>query len=243
MLTAYFLDTRQLAIAPDLNLPGPRSERPLFQCPDCLSPVVYRAGPRTEAHFAHVPGKHPDCDRAGESLAHLRIKLALYRAARAHPELTCLLEHKLGDRRCDVAFTWGDRKVAVEVQLSPLTEDEILDRTSNHLAHGYYTLWLVEPYFDLNEVKKNHVYKVPAFHKDIHYHSYGVLFTHHDGLLFRHYHMMGFKYKRWKSIYPDRGPLHLYDICRTTDGFASPPKHLRWWDKFSDSARDLQASL
>ncbi|WP_446423307.1 competence protein CoiA family protein [Kitasatospora purpeofusca] len=95
--------------------------------------------------FAHDPGA-PDCEiaREGESEAHHLLKLELLSAARdagARAELEVRAPD--GSWRADVLATAPDDswRIALEAQLSPITNDEIRARTERMRAQGVAACW------------------------------------------------------------------------------------------------------
>lgn len=57
---------------------------------------------------------------------------------------TYLKEVKIGNHRCDVLIEYSNGlKVAVELQCSSISKDEIYDRTFNYLHNGYCVEWVV----------------------------------------------------------------------------------------------------
>ncbi|MDH6711226.1 hypothetical protein P3T27_007979 [Kitasatospora sp. MAA19] len=114
-------------------------------CDECRHPVHPKVSPRGVRFFAHDPGA-PDCEiaRDGESEAHHLLKLELLSAARdagAHAELEVRAPD--GSWRADVLACApdGSWRVALEAQLSPITNDEIRARTERMREHGVAACW------------------------------------------------------------------------------------------------------
>ena len=93
--------------------------------------------------FAHAPGA-PNCALALETLAHHLLKLELPNAARdagAHAEME--VRGPDGTWRADVMASdhGGTWRMALEAQLSPITDDDITARTERMRADGVTSIW------------------------------------------------------------------------------------------------------
>ncbi len=118
-----------------------------YRCRGCGAPVVLKSGQIRIAHFAH----RPDAGCAfgsGMSLAHLTAQRLIADALRGRgleAQLEAVLPSLVGDRRTDVLAWSPDQpkaRVAVEVQASDLTVDEIAARTASYGDEGVAPLWL-----------------------------------------------------------------------------------------------------
>lgn len=149
MLTA--LSGRERLIAPrtEPSLVRELSRRRELRCPACAAPVIFRAGARKLAHFAHLPGAdcplERDPDTAPESETHLGLKLALYDRLVTIPDATVELEAALplAGRRADLLFTLGDRRLAVEVQCSAISGVAWRARHDAYRAAGIADVWIL----------------------------------------------------------------------------------------------------
>lgn len=119
-----------------------------FQCPECRWPVILKRGRVKVPHFAHQPGSQP-CASGGESVTHMRAKTLLAKQFRAQGYEVVLEEaHPRHQRRVDVAVTLIDRagavrRIAVEVQDSAISVDEVKRRTTADRHAGFFaTLWV-----------------------------------------------------------------------------------------------------
>lgn len=52
------------------------------------------------------------------------------------------IEHKIGHRRADVCIK--QHKIVLEIQHSPINQNEINDRNSDYESHGYKVIWLID---------------------------------------------------------------------------------------------------
>lgn len=114
-----------------------------FRCSTCGDEVLLRTGNGRKSHFAHAfPlachfSKH-------ETEAHIRCKQAIYNSLLTEPGVTELeLEKRLGEVRADIFAKIHDVPVALEIQLSSISVDEIKRRTSAYTRKGIYVLWIV----------------------------------------------------------------------------------------------------
>lgn len=108
-------------------------------CPECHGNVRVRRGEERSPHFFH---------RTEGSSCHLRQKEGIHRAVQ-----TWLL-HSLGEENCtcecyfpticrvaDLAF--HSKKIIFEVQVSPITPDEAMNRTLDYWGIGWHVIWLL----------------------------------------------------------------------------------------------------
>lgn len=126
-----------------------------FFCPECNGPVILKQGPVRDAHFAHLAGS--TCTYgAGESEAHRSAKRGIKTALEKHPLVSDLhLEYSLGDVRPDIYFQYANRySIAVEVQLSTLSSQELARRTRSYFAQQIYVLWTPPYSNDMVEGKR-----------------------------------------------------------------------------------------
>jgi competence protein CoiA len=116
-----------------------------FQCPTCLREVTLRKGNIKAHHFAHKPPV--TCARGkGESVQHLQVKLAIFDALGRESNVTELeLERDFGTSVADVYARISGTPVAIEIQRSTLSANEINARTRNYHRLGIYVLWIALP--------------------------------------------------------------------------------------------------
>ncbi len=114
-----------------------------FYCPECQTGLILKQGRVKIAHFAHLP--NTDCSYAGgegESEAHIEAKLEIYEALRSQPGVSKLqVERYLTEVRPDISFCFENTYIAIEVQISPLTFDELIRRTTVYTRKNIYVLW------------------------------------------------------------------------------------------------------
>jgi competence protein CoiA len=115
-----------------------------FSCRDCGDEVILKSGRNRVNHFAHV---NPiACKFAlGESDTHRQCKIEIFRALQKEPNVTELaLELPLGLVRPDVSAKINGVPVAIEVQISSLSNETIQQRTIEYARLGIYVLWLLQ---------------------------------------------------------------------------------------------------
>lgn len=137
MFTAYTCQDKLVRAKHCRKTDGP------FTCPSCQQGVVLKRGHIKRPHFAHLT--RSDCRYGtGESEAHRLAKFEIYDALQRRPQVTNLhVEYTLGNRRADVFFCLANRhQIAVEIQFSPLSIEELIKRTQHYANHGVHILWM-----------------------------------------------------------------------------------------------------
>jgi competence protein CoiA len=113
-----------------------------FNCPGCKDELVLRKGRIKVHHFAHKPPYH--CQRGeGESDAHRKCKESIYNSLSKYTHVTNLdVEADFGTVIADVYCLINNVRVAIEIQRSNLSVNEITARTSAYEKLGINVLWL-----------------------------------------------------------------------------------------------------
>ena len=119
-----------------------------YRCPACRGRVIYRAGPRTIPHFAHLTKE--DCQAASESETadHLTGKENLYRwLSDCHIDVE--LERYLAviKQRPDLYVKTKDLTYAIEYQCSHIHENLFLKRTFGYLNSDVTPVWIFHSHF------------------------------------------------------------------------------------------------
>ena len=137
MLVALLEDQRVDALS--------ASKGPSYFCPNCRAQVILKQGRIIIHHFAHKPPTQ--CSWAsGETREHLLAKTVIRDAFRergyqADYEVEVLSGG--GDRRADVLLTNGNgKRVAIEIQHTPILYDAMERRTSGYAAARVPVIWL-----------------------------------------------------------------------------------------------------
>ncbi|MFC5889592.1 competence protein CoiA family protein [Kitasatospora sp. CM 4170] len=113
-------------------------------CPECGHGVHGKVSSAGMRFFAHDRGS-PTCALAQESMEHHLTKLQLAHAVRSagwYAELEVRAPD--GSWRADVMASSADgvRRMAWEAQLSPITRDELRERTTRYAADGVSVCWV-----------------------------------------------------------------------------------------------------
>jgi competence protein CoiA len=119
-----------------------KSEKP-FICPFCKREVVLKKGKVREHHYAHSPKSK--CEyRKGESQLHYKVKREIYQDLKNRSNCKkCELERVLKGVRPDISLTINNYYVAIEVQKSNISIEEINERFKRYSILGIYLLWVL----------------------------------------------------------------------------------------------------
>jgi competence protein CoiA len=162
-------------------------ERPTdgpYACLVCNEIVILKSGNSKTSHFAHA---YPLASHFGEneSETHRRCKMEIYKALLREPYVSQVeIEGPLGDLRPDILAEIRGARVAIEVQLSTLSIETIIQRTKKYGRKGIYVLWLLQWTPELNEER----YNPRPFEKWIHAAYFGQLYYWLSGLDVVAYH-------------------------------------------------------
>ena len=102
---------------------------------------VPKRGEKVTHHFAHPASS--SCSAALESEAHRQAKLGIQMAVSALPGCRASVESPVGDSRPDVLLKIRSTTVAVEVQRSTISREEIRTRTSAYAELAIPVVWVV----------------------------------------------------------------------------------------------------
>jgi competence protein CoiA len=155
-----------------------------FACPRCRRELVLRKGRIKVHHFAHKPPV--TCALGvGETDQHLRAKLAVFDALRQESNVTELeLEKDFGTSVADVFARISGTLVAVEIQRSAVSVNDIVARTKNYHRLGVTVLWVGLPNADLSSQQ----YSPRAWEKWAHAAYFGRVYYWESGQAFRVVH-------------------------------------------------------
>lgn len=155
-----------------------------FACLDCGEEMILKQSKRNTSFFAHanpLASLHAD----GESDAHRQCKFEISVALRRSPGVSnVVIERSLDGARPDIFAEINGVPVAIEVQLSSLSLETILQRTIRYHQLGIYVLWLLQWTPKLNAKK----YSPRPWEKWIHAAYFGRVFYWEGGLNVASYH-------------------------------------------------------
>lgn len=122
--------------------------RPLLACPECGVRMHAKASRLGLRFFAH-DHENSQCSLSGETPQHRYLKAALADMIRSEPGWTATIEAEPTDRdrggwRADVLAAKGQRRVAFEVQLAPMTASVGRERTGLYALDGVDTIWVTD---------------------------------------------------------------------------------------------------
>lgn len=118
-----------------------KSERPFF-CPRCEDDAILKKGTVKIHHFAHKPPVTCEYGQ-GETEQHRRCKMDVYEGLKECSRFRDVeIEKNLGTLRPDVFAYMANIPIAIEVQISALTMEQIVYRTSEYAKKEIHLLWL-----------------------------------------------------------------------------------------------------
>lgn len=109
-----------------------------YFCVECETIVRVRSGPHRQTHYYHL-APSPDCRQNGKSMAHLQTQLFLFDL---FPENDVQLEMRFPEINRIADVVWLPHKLIFEVQCSPITAAEVLERNRDYKSLGYTVVWL-----------------------------------------------------------------------------------------------------
>jgi competence protein CoiA len=156
-----------------------------FSCPLCIEETILKKGIMKVHHFAHKPPI--TCEYgSGETERHRECKLAICEGLRRQRRFREVeIERRLGTVRPDVSGFMGEIPFAIEVQISALTMDQIVYRTSEYAKQGIYVLWLALHQAALEEKR----YSPRAWERWVHAAYFGRVYYWVQGLEAIPYHL------------------------------------------------------
>ena len=114
-------------------------------CPEafggCGDRLIVRVGEVRVPHLAHYGDRRCDWSTESDRDMHLRIQLLL-RDWAIQQGYEASIEYVLEHARTDLRISKGDKAHHVEVQLSPIPTDEMVQRTLRYAATGATVTWL-----------------------------------------------------------------------------------------------------
>lgn len=111
-----------------------------YTCPACQGAVRLRQGRVMRTHFAHKRLEACHFYSENESSEHLSLKASFYRWAKKN-HVVAIEQHLPAIQQ--IADVWVEKKLALEVQCSPLSQVRLAERTVSYRQEGYQVLWLL----------------------------------------------------------------------------------------------------
>lgn len=110
-----------------------------YHCLECHALVRLRGGIHRQPHFYH---SHPNrrCTLHSKGLPHLLLQYQLIKSLPSgEAEMECRFPEicRIGD------IAWHAQKIVFEIQYSPISGDEILERNRAYGSQGYQVVWIL----------------------------------------------------------------------------------------------------
>lgn len=137
-----------------------------YICPGCLGNVILKNGEINRPHFAHSDSKECADFAENESYEHLKAKLDLFDQLQVAGYKNIELEKVIPriKQRPDVFLQLNNgRKIAFEIQFSPISLTRLRQRTSNYQMAGIQVFWLLGDSYRLEHLDQNTIAKFLDF--------------------------------------------------------------------------------
>lgn len=111
-----------------------------YLCLECNQPVRLREGPLRQAHFYHLHQPKAYCRQHQKSKEHLNLQLKLlYSLGQDNARMECPFPeiNRIADVACPM------RKWIFEIQCSPISLKEVMDRQADYTQIGYRLIWIL----------------------------------------------------------------------------------------------------
>lgn len=118
-----------------------------YFCLECDQIVRSRGGPHRQRHFYHLEPT-PYCRQHQKGPIHLELQSYFVRHL---PEGDCHLEYRFPSINRIADVVWLSQKIVFEIQYSPISAREVLERNRDYQKEGWTVVWI------LHEHRYNHV--------------------------------------------------------------------------------------
>lgn len=155
-----------------------KNEDPFF-CKGCMEEVVLRKGSIRAHHFAHRSPVTCQYGR-GETELHYRAKKEIYESLIRNENCTyCELEKKINNVITDIYAVINGCEVAIEIQKSNLTVNDVAERTIERYNNRLSVLWIIPSLEKLKIFRDDYkeVARVPKWMEFLHALSFGRLYV------------------------------------------------------------------
>lgn len=118
--------------------------KPKIILPCCHSPGLMRRSSKGLPHFYHKPPVSEECNHTGESQEHEDLKYLIYTECKRIGFHTVEIEKYFREIRADVYCKpyANSQPITIEIQLSPITYEELLRREILYKNRGLRCIWL-----------------------------------------------------------------------------------------------------
>ncbi len=187
-----------------------KAESP-FTCPFCSRNVILKKGKVREHHYAHEPDSYCEYGK-GESQIHYKVKREIHQALKDHPNCSkCDIERVLKGVRPDVSLVINGYYVALEIQKSDISVEQINRRLQVYSDLGIYLLWILpneEPKTFYHEKESEDICRVKNWHRHLHNIHNDRLYYWQSGAMVKGFHMGDFyTYKEATEWYNENGDV------------------------------------
>lgn len=160
-----------------------------FYCPECDKEVILHKGQIRVPHFKHKPPI--TCPYgSGESEEHYLAKRSIYNALLLDRRTKNVdIEPRLNGARPDVYFELNSIRIAVELQKSSQSTDDIHHRTLKLNKLGIYVAWVIPSHGPRLVQGENLVCKVQSWHEYLQLMYFGRLYFWQEGKTIRAAHL------------------------------------------------------
>lgn len=110
-----------------------------YFCPECQGLLRLRGGFQRQKHFYHLETPR-HCRQSGKSGRHLALQFYFLENL---PAGECLLEHRFESIRRIADVVWLPKKIAFEIQCSPITAEEVAARNRDYASVGFQVVWIL----------------------------------------------------------------------------------------------------
>lgn len=110
-----------------------------YYCLECQQVVRLRGGPHRQWHFYHLDPT-PFCRQHQKGAVHLQLQSYFLQRL---PLGDCQLECSFPSIRRIADVAWLSQKIIFEIQCSPITSQEILERNRDYQRLGWQVVWIL----------------------------------------------------------------------------------------------------
>jgi competence protein CoiA len=109
-----------------------------YRCLECHAPVRLREGMFRQPHFYHK-NSGVCCRQNGKSLTHPQLQLYIQSLLPKE----CALEVPFPSIQRVADVVWAKERLVFEIQCSPISRTEVLERTEDYRNAGYEVVWIL----------------------------------------------------------------------------------------------------